>query len=108
MACFTHPAGAASAGPEGKLHQRIETMQFHQQQESKMRWITFQTEAGGLLKVQAQHVVAIYDELGHVKLSTAAGGVHTLAPGTSVQKAASQFGEASGVENSQALLAPDD
>ena len=53
-----------------------------------MNWATFETEGGGLLKVQVRHVVAIYDEQGVVKLSTAAGGVHTLAQGVSVQKAA--------------------
>jgi hypothetical protein len=53
-----------------------------------MNWVSFETEGGGLLKVQARHVVAIYDELGTVKVSTAAGGVHTLAAGVSVQNAA--------------------
>ena len=54
-----------------------------------MNWITLETDGGGLLKVQLRHVVAIYDEEGVVKLSTAAGGVHTLARGMSVQRAAS-------------------
>lgn len=54
-----------------------------------MAWVTFETEGGGLLKVQVRHVVALYDEQGVVKLSTAAGGVHTLARGLSVQRAAS-------------------
>ena len=54
-----------------------------------MNWITLETEGGGLLKVQLRHIVAIYDEEGVVKLSTAAGGVHTLARGMSVQRAAS-------------------
>ncbi len=53
-----------------------------------MNWVNFETEGGGLLKVQARHVVAIYDELGTVKVSTTAGGVHTLAAGISVQNAA--------------------
>lgn len=53
-----------------------------------MTWVTFETEDGGLLKVQPQHVVAIYDELGTVKLSTTAGGVHTLARGMTTQLAA--------------------
>lgn len=53
-----------------------------------MRWVTFKTEGGGLLKVQAQHVVAIYDEQGVVKISTVAGGVHILSSGVTVQKAA--------------------
>jgi len=41
-------------------------------------WVTFEAAAGGLVVVQVQHVVAIYDEQGEVKLATAAGGVHTL------------------------------
>ncbi len=53
-----------------------------------MNWVTFETQGGGLLKIQARHVVAIYDELGVVKVSTAAGGVHTLPSGMTVQKAA--------------------
>jgi hypothetical protein len=53
-----------------------------------MSWVTFETKGGGLLKVQAQHIVAIYDEQGAVKLSTTAGGVHTLADGATVQSAA--------------------
>jgi hypothetical protein len=53
-----------------------------------MDWVTFETEGGGLLKVQARHVVAIYDELGVVKVSTTAGGVHTLSSGMTVQQAA--------------------
>ena len=58
------------------------------QQEIAMNWVTFETEGGGLLKVQARHVVAIYNELGSVKVSTTAGGVHTLAGGVTVQNAA--------------------
>jgi hypothetical protein len=58
-----------------------------------MDWVTFQTEGGGMLKIQARHVVAIYDELGTVKLSTAAGGVHTLAAGTSVSQASAVVGD---------------
>ena len=54
-----------------------------------MNWITLETDGGGLLKVQLRHVVAIYDEQGVVKLSTTAGGVHTLARGMNVQRAAS-------------------
>lgn len=60
---------------------------------STMDWVTFQTEGGGMLKIQARHVVAIYDELGTVKLSTAAGGVHTLAAGTSVAQASVIVGD---------------
>ncbi len=58
-----------------------------------MYWVTFETEGGGLLKVQPRHVVAIYNELGSVKLSTAAGGVHVLAAGTTVAQAASMVGD---------------
>jgi hypothetical protein len=38
--------------------------QILSEQEIRMKWVTFQTEGGGLLKVQAQHVAAIYDESG--------------------------------------------
>jgi hypothetical protein len=41
-----------------------------------------------------QHVVAVYDELGVVKVSTTAGGVHTLSSGITVQKAATVISEA--------------
>jgi hypothetical protein len=42
-------------------------------------WITFETAvAGGLVVVQARHIVAIYDEQGTVKLETVSGGVHVL------------------------------
>lgn len=61
-----------------------------------MDWATFETEGGGLLKVQVRHVVAIYDEQGVVKLSTAAGGVHTLARGMSVQRAAGVISTSNG------------
>jgi hypothetical protein len=43
-----------------------------------MDWVTFEVVGGGLVAVQPRHVVAIYDELGAVKLATAAGGVHVL------------------------------
>ncbi len=58
-----------------------------------MDWVTFETEGGGLLKVQARHVVAIYNELGAVKISTTAGGVHILAAGMTVAQAASMVGD---------------
>ncbi len=58
-----------------------------------MEWVTFETKGGGLLKVQAHHVVAIYNELGDVKLATTAGGVHTLSNGMSVAQAASLIGD---------------
>ncbi len=43
--------------------------------------------------VQGRHVVAIYDEQGLVKLSTAAGGVHILKD-ISVRRAAALVSEA--------------
>ncbi len=52
-----------------------------------MNWVTFEAAGGGLVVVQARHVVAIYDEQGTVKLATAAGGVHVLKDMT-VQRAA--------------------
>ena len=42
---------------------------------------------GGLVRVQPQHIVAIYDERSFVKLSTTACGVHVLKE-TTVQRAA--------------------
>ena len=51
-----------------------------------MNWVTFEVAAGGLVAVQLQHVVAIYDEQGAVKLSTTASGVHVLKD-TTVQRA---------------------
>jgi hypothetical protein len=41
-------------------------------------WVTFEAATGGLVVVQVNHIVAIYDEQGEVKLATAAGGVHRL------------------------------
>lgn len=52
-----------------------------------MSWVIFEVAGGGLVAVQQQHVVAIYDEDGVVKLSTTAGGVHML-KGSTVQRAA--------------------
>jgi hypothetical protein len=52
-----------------------------------MNWTTFEVFGGGLVAVQPSHVVAIYDELGAVKLATTAGGVHVLKDMT-VQRAA--------------------
>lgn len=52
-----------------------------------MNWVTFEAAAGGLVAVQLQHIVAIYDEQGTVKLSTTAGDVHVLKD-TTVQRAA--------------------
>ncbi len=58
-----------------------------------MAWVTFETGGGGLLKVQTQHVVAIYNEQGSVKLSTSAGGVHII-PSMTVQQAAQRVSQA--------------
>ena len=52
-----------------------------------MSWVTFEVAGGGLVAVQSQHVVAIYDEQGVVKLSTTASGVHVLKD-TTVRRAA--------------------
>ena len=43
-----------------------------------MNWVTFEVVGGGLVAAQLQHVVAIYDEQGAVKLATTASGVHVL------------------------------
>ncbi len=58
-----------------------------------MSWITFEAATGGLVTVQLRHIVAIYDELGAVKLATTAGGVHTLKDIT-VQRAAAMVSKA--------------
>jgi hypothetical protein len=58
-----------------------------------MEWVTFETKGGGQLKVQAHHIVAIYNELGEVKVATTAGGVHTLNAGMTVAQAASLVGD---------------
>jgi hypothetical protein len=50
-------------------------------------WVTFEAATGGLVVVQLNHIVAIYDEQGEVKLATASGGVHILKDIT-VQRAA--------------------
>ena len=62
-----------------------------------MSWVTFETTEGGLVAVQPQHVVAIYDELGVVKLSTTACGVHVLKD-TTVQRAAMKLTAAAEAE----------
>lgn len=51
-----------------------------------MNWVTFEVEGGGRVAVQLQHVVALYDEQGSVKLATTASGVHVLKD-TTVQRA---------------------
>jgi hypothetical protein len=58
-----------------------------------MTWVTFEVAGGGLVALQRQHVVAIYDEQGVVKLSTTASGVHILKD-TTVQHAAMKLIEA--------------
>jgi hypothetical protein len=60
-------------------------------------WVTFETTEGGLVAVQQQHVVAIYDEQGVVKLSTTACGVHVLKD-TTVQRAAMKLTTAAEAE----------
>jgi hypothetical protein len=60
-------------------------------------WVTFETTEGGLVAVQRQHVVAIYDEQGVVKLSTTACGVHVLKD-TTVQRAAMKLTTAAEAE----------
>ena len=62
-----------------------------------MSWVTFETTEGGLVAVQRQHVVAIYDEQGVVKLSTTACGVHVLKD-TTVQRAAMKLTSAAEAE----------
>jgi hypothetical protein len=59
-----------------------------------MNWVTFETATGGLVVVQPQHVVAIYDEQGDVKLATTASGVHILKDMT-VRRAAALVAAAS-------------
>ncbi|MGC1412755.1 MAG: hypothetical protein WA864_27885 [Acetobacteraceae bacterium] len=51
-----------------------------------MNWVTFEAAGGGLVAVQLQHIVAIYNEQGVVKLATTAAGVHVLKD-TTVQRA---------------------
>jgi hypothetical protein len=66
-----------------------------------MSWITFEVAGGGLVAVQPQHVVAIYDEQGAVKLSTTASGVHVLKD-TTVQRAATRLTAAAEAETEAA------
>ncbi len=58
-----------------------------------MTWVSFEAATGGLVVVQVQHVVAIYDEQGEVKLATVAGGVHSLKD-ISVRRAAAMVSSA--------------
>jgi hypothetical protein len=51
-----------------------------------VNWVTFEVAGGGMVAVQFQHVVAIYDEQGAVQLATTASGVHILKD-TTVQRA---------------------
>ena len=43
------------------------------------RWITFPTDAGGMVMVRPEEIVAVFTEQNSVKLSTTGGGVHILA-----------------------------
>lgn len=65
-----------------------------------MSWVTFEVVGGGLVAVQPRHVVAIYDELGAVKLATTAGGVHVLKDMT-VQRAAALVSRAADADAAQ-------
>jgi hypothetical protein len=58
-----------------------------------VKWAIFEVAGSGLVAVQPQHVVAIYDEQGVVKLATTAGGVHILKE-TTVQRAVMVVSEA--------------
>jgi hypothetical protein len=62
-----------------------------------MSWVTFKVARGGLVAVQSQHVVAIYDEQGVVELSTTACSVHVLRY-TTVQRAAMRLTAAAEAE----------
>jgi hypothetical protein len=66
-----------------------------------MSWVTFEVAGGGLVAVQPQHVAAIYDEQGVVKLSTTASGVHVLKD-TTVQRAAMKLSDAADAETGAA------
>ena len=57
----------------------------------------FEIADGGLVAVQPQHVVVIYDEQGAVKLSTPAAGIPVL-KGTAVQRAAMRLTTAADAE----------
>jgi hypothetical protein len=60
-------------------------------------WVTFEVAGGGLVAVQLQHIVAIYDEQGAVKLATTAAGVHVLKE-TTVQRAVMLISNAADAE----------
>ena len=62
-----------------------------------MNWVIFEVAGGGLVAVQPQHVVAIYNEEGVVKLSTTASGVHVLKD-TTVQRAVMKLTAAADAE----------
>ena len=62
-----------------------------------MSWVTFEVAGGGLVAVQLQHIVAIYDEQGAVKLATTAAGVHVLKE-TTVQRAVMLISDAADAE----------
>ena len=58
----------------------------HDRPGRQVNWVTFEAAGGGLVAVQLQHIVAIYNEQGVVKLATTAAGVHVLKD-TTVQRA---------------------
>jgi len=60
-------------------------------------WVTFEVAGGGLVAVQLQHIVAIYDEQSAVKLATTAAGVHVLKE-TTVQRAVMLISNAADAE----------
>ena len=62
-----------------------------------MSWVTFEVAGGGLVAVQLQHIVAIYDEQSAVKLATTAAGVHVLKE-TTVQRAVMLISNAADAE----------
>ncbi|MGA3400064.1 MAG: hypothetical protein ABSC95_12665 [Acetobacteraceae bacterium] len=65
-----------------------------------MTWVTFEVVGGGLVAVQPRHVVAIYDELGAVKLATTAGDVHILKDMT-VQRATALVSKAADADTTR-------
>jgi len=67
-----------------------------------VNWVTFEVVGGGLVAVQLQHIVAIYDEQGAVKLATTATGVHVL-NNITVQRAVMVVSAAADADASQSV-----
>ena len=67
-----------------------------------MSWVTFEAAGGGLVAVQPQHVAAVYDEQGVVKLSTTASHVHVLKDIT-VQRATMRLTAAAEAETARGV-----